>query len=149
MTPNSKFSERTSVAAVINPTSQAPGTQSSGWISMSAFHQVAAILSVGAFGASATVDAKFQQATDTSGTGAKDISPAKAITQLLAAGGNNRQVIVEVRDTELDTANGFSCVQFSCTVATLATLTSAVVLGTIAIFEPASVFNPAAVAQVV
>ena len=51
-------------------------------------------------------------------TGAKDFSPAKAITQLLAAGGNNRQVIIEARDTELDVNAGFAYVRLSITVGT-------------------------------
>lgn len=143
---NSKFYERNAVAAVINPASQGAGTVSSGWISMAAYHQLCAVGLVGAFGASATVDAKLQQAQDSSGTGAKDIT-GKAITQLLAAGGNNKQFSLEVRDTELDANNGFGYVQFSMTVGTAATLVSGVVFGALPQYMPASAFEGASVVQ--
>lgn len=148
MTPNSKFFERNAIAAVISPVSQGAGTAVSGWIPMAQYHEIAAVLAVGVFGASATVDCKFQQATDSSGTGAKDIT-GKSITQLLAAGGNNRQAVVTVRDTDMDTNNGFTHVQFSVTVGTAATLISGVVLGAVPLYSPASSFNPASVAQLV
>ena len=143
---NTKFFERNAVVAAINPASQAAGTAVSGWISMSAFHQIAAIGLVGVFGSSATVDAKWQQAQDGSGTGAKDVT-GKAITQLLAAGGNNRQFTAELRDTELDANNGFGYVQFSMTVGTAATLIGGVVIGTLPQFQPGSLFDATSVAQ--
>jgi hypothetical protein len=94
------------------------------------------------------VDAKLQQATDSTGTGAKDI-PGKAIVQLLAAGGNNRQALIEVRDTELDVNNGYAFVRLSVTVASAASLVQAVVIGHNPIFVPGSGFNQAGVAQIV
>jgi hypothetical protein len=146
MLTNTKFYERNALVAAINPASQSAGTASSGWISMSAFHQMVAVGLVGVFGASATVDAKWQQATDSSGTNAKDIAN-KSITQLVAAGGNNRQFTLEVRDTDLDTNNGFGYVQFSMTVGTAATLIGAAVLGTSPEYLPASAFDATSVAQ--
>lgn len=95
-----------------------------------------------------TVDAKLQQATDSGGTGAKDVT-GKAITQLLAAGGNNRQAIIEARDTDLDVNNGFAYVRLSITVGTAASLIQALLLGTNPIFVPASAFKQAGVAQMV
>jgi hypothetical protein len=143
---NTKFYERNAIAAVINPASQAAGTVSSGWISMAAYHQLCAVGLVGAFGASATVDAKLQQAQDSSGAGAKDIT-GKAITQMLAAGGNNKQFTIEVRDTELDANNGFGYVQFSMTVGTAATLVGGAVFGTLPQFMPGSAFDASSVVQ--
>ena len=148
MNPNLKFAERTAVLASIDAASQAAGTVVSGWVSMALVHSVAALLKVGVFGASATVDAKLQQAQDNAGTGAKDIT-GKAITQLLAAGGNNRQAIIEVRDTELDVPNGYSYVRLSVTVGTAATLLDATVFGANPIYIPASSINQAGVAQLV
>jgi hypothetical protein len=145
-TVNTKFAERNAQLATINPASQAAGTAVSGWVSMANVEQVVALIKVGVFGASATVDAKFQQATSAAGAGAKDIT-GKAITQLLAAGGNNRQAWLEVRDNELDTNNGFAFVQLSITVGTAATLIAADVLGTLPRFFPASTLNAASVAQ--
>ena len=143
---NTKFYERNAIAAVINPASQAAGTATSGWISMAAYHQLCAVGMVGVFGGSATVDAKLQQAQDSSGTGAKDIT-GKAIVQMLAAGGNNKQFTIEVRDTELDSNNGFGYVQLSITVGTAATLIGATVFGAIPQYMPANAFDAASVLQ--
>lgn len=148
MFPNAKGSEQIAVLATINPASQGAGTTNSGWVSMANVHRVMALIEVGTFGASATVDAKVQQAQDTSGTGAKDIT-GKALTQMLAAGGDNKQAIINVEAQELDVANGFDCVQLSVTVGTAATGTSAVVLGVNPRFATADALNQAGVAQIV
>lgn len=148
MFPNAKGSEQIAVLATINPASQGAGTANSGWVSMANVHRVMALIEVGTFGASATVDAKVQQAQDTSGTGAKDIT-GKALAQMLAAGGNNKQAIINVEAQELDVANGFDCVQLSVTVGTAATGTSAVVLGVNPRFATADALNQAGVAQIV
>lgn len=148
MNPNIKFAERTAVLATIDPVSQGAGTVSTGWVSMGQLHSMAALIGVGAMTASSTVDAKLQQATDSSGTGVKDIT-GKAITQLLAAGGNNRQAIIEVRDTDLDANNGFAYVRLSITVAAAASLIKADLLGTNPIYMPASSLNQAGVVQLV
>ena len=147
MFPNAKGSELVAVLATISPVSQGAGTANSGWVSMADF-EIMGVVDVGVFGASATVDAKFQQAQDSSGTGAKDIT-GKAITQLLAAGGNNKQAIINVRGSELDVNNGFNYVQLSVTVGTAATLISAHVFGVNPNFATADAFNPASVAQIV
>lgn len=132
---NIKPTDHVAVLASINPSSQAAGTATSGWVSLADFRRALCEIDVGAFGASATVDAKVQQATDTSGTSAKDVSN-KAITQLLAAGGNNRQALINIAVDELDLANGFSCIQLSITVGTAATLTAGRILGFTPRFAP-------------
>ena len=145
---NSRFSERNAILATINPASQGVGTANSGWIPVALFHQIVALISIGAFGASATVDAKFQQATNGSGAGAKDIT-GKALTQLLAAGGNNRQAMIEIRPDDLDTNAGYTHVQFSITVGTAATLIQAFIVGSLPRFQTAADRNAASVAQIV
>lgn len=147
MLPNNKISEAQAVLANIAPISQGVGTAVSGWVSIKNAQMILAIISVGVFGASATVDAKFQQATSAAGAGAKDVT-GKAITQLLAAGGNNRLAEINVRPQDLDTNGGFSFVQLSVTVGTAATLISAEVLASTR-YLPASDLNSAAVAQIV
>ena len=122
-------SSRLGLVDVINPSSQAAGTATTGWISMASVGAVLAAIQVGALGASATVDAKFQQATSAAGAGAKDIT-GKAITQLTKAGtDDNKQVLMSVRAEDLDFNNGFTHVRLSMTVATAACLTSAMVFG--------------------
>jgi hypothetical protein len=134
MGPNQKPTDGFAQLATINPVSTAT-TVTSGWFSLANFQRALGEIDVGAFGASATVDAKFQQAQDGSGTGAKDIT-GKAITQLLAAGGNNRQAFINVADQDLDTTNGFTFVQLSITVGTAATLVAGSVKGFVPRYEP-------------
>jgi hypothetical protein len=145
---NIKGSELVAVMGAINPSAQAAGAATSGWLSMAQFQKLVALVQVGTFGASATVDAKIQQATDSSGTGAKDVT-GKAIVQMLAAGGNNVQAEINLDAAELDVNNGFSYVQLSVTVGTAATGTAALVLGIAPRFLPGSDFNNASVAQIV
>lgn len=147
MIPNQKISEALSVLATIDPISQGAGTAGTGWVAVANYHQFLALIDVGVFGASATVDSKIQQATDSSGTGAKDIT-GKAITQLVAAGGNNRQAMINFRAEDLDTNNSFTYVKLSVTVGTAATLIQATLLGA-ARFQDASATNQAGIAQVV
>lgn len=146
-TANQKISEGLAVLATVDPVSTAT-TVTTGWVDQSVFFFVMALISVGAFGASATVDAKLQQATDNSGTGVKDIT-GKAITQLLAAGGNNRQAIINMKEADLDTEGGFRFVRLSITVGTAASLVSAALLGGVPRFSPANTYNQAGVAQIV
>lgn len=146
MFTNQKPSEALGLLATIDPVSQGAATVTTGWVDQSIYLAVLAIISVGAFGASATVDAKLQQATDSGGTGVKDIT-GKSITQLLAAGGNNRQAMINMKEADLDTEGGFRYVRLSITVGTAATLIAAQLYGAIPRFMPAA--NQAGVAQVV
>lgn len=145
---NVKGSELIAVMGTIAPSSQAAGAASSGWLPMAQFQKVMALIQAGTFGASATVDAKLQQAQDATGTGAKDVA-GKAIVQMLAAGGNNVQAEINLDAAELDVNNGFAFVQLSITVGTAATGTAGVVVGIAPRFLPASDFNNASVAQIV
>ncbi|MFZ5719208.1 MAG: hypothetical protein ACOY5Y_07040 [Pseudomonadota bacterium] len=121
-------SQRAAVVGVVNPQS-ATTVQTSGWIDASTFHKFMAIISVGAIAASGTVDAKLEQATASDGTGAKDVT-GKAITQLTDAGtDDNKQVIINLKQTDLDFANDFQFFRLSITPATAAALISGVVLG--------------------
>ena len=148
MTPNAKPSEHLALLATIDPVSSS-GANNSGWVDMKNWHAMLAVIGVGAMTATGTVDAKLQQASDSSGTGAKDIT-GKAITQLLAAGGNNRQAMINVRATDLDTLNGFEFVRLVITAATAASLLRGDLYGHYPRFEPAdSGYNQAGVAQVV
>jgi hypothetical protein len=115
---------------------------------MGNFNSVCARLRVGVMSAGSTVDAKLQQATDSSGTGAKGI-PGKAIVQPLAAGSNHRQPLIEVRDTDLDVNNGYAFVRLLVTVASAASLIQAAVVGHNPVFVPSSGFNQASVLQIV
>lgn len=148
MSLNVKPTEQVAILAGLNPASQAAGTANSGWVLMSQFQKLLALVQVGVFGASATVDAKLQQATSSGGAGAKDIT-GKALTQLLAAGGNNVQAEINLDAQELDVNGGFEYVQLSITVGTAATVIGGALIGFGARLAPASDFNNASVAQIV
>ena len=148
MFPNAKGSELFSVLATIDPASQAVGTLTTGWISAGNHHSLLALVQSGVLGTGATLDAKLQQATDASGTGAKDVT-GKAITQIVKATGDNKQSLINLRPDDLDVTNGYAFVRLSLTVAVAASLTAAQLLGFNPRFAPGDASNQAAVAQVV
>lgn len=126
---NALASELAAVIGNIDPDAYAAGTVTTGWIDASTFHQFMAIVQAGDLGVSATLDAKLEQASDGSGTGAKDVT-SKAITQLTQAGtDSNKQAIINLRPEELDIANGFNHFRLSMTVAVATSDAGAVVLG--------------------
>ena len=148
MFPNAKGSELFSIVATIDPASVAVGTVTTSWVSVANFHALVASIQTGALGTSATLDAKLQQALDSSGTSAKDIT-GKAITQIVKATGDNKQALINVKPEELDTVNGFGFVRLSITVGTAASLAGAQILGVNPRYASADALNQAAVAQIV
>ena len=147
MQPNQKISEGIAVLATIDPVLQGIGTVSTGWISVANMLQILALVDVGVFGAAATVDANLVQATDSVGTGSKAIA-GKAIVQMLAAGGNNKQVLINLRPTDLDTTNNFNYVRLNVVVAAAATQVSAAVVA-VPRYEDASLLNQVGVTQII
>lgn len=100
----------------ISPDSHAPGTLVTDWQSIDRFPVIQAAILSGDLGSSGTLDAKLEQAQNSSGGGAKDIA-GKSITQLTqSGGGSNQQVLIRCRADELDTAGGFSYVRLSLTI---------------------------------
>jgi hypothetical protein len=148
MNPNIIPSNRGVLVGVIDPDLNAAGTLTTAWVNMGLFETIQAIILAGALGTNATLDAKLEQATDSSGTGAKDIS-GKAITQLTQAGTDesDQQAIINCRSDELDVANNFAYVRLSMTVAVASSDSCAVVLGHDARYQPAA--DAASVAEVV
>lgn len=146
-TLNQKISESVGILATINPASQAAGTVTTGWVDQSVFFFMMALVQTGVLGAGATVDAKLEQATDSSGTGAKDVA-GKAITQIVKASGDNKQALINMKEADLDTEGGFRFVRLSLTVSTAASLVSASLIGGAPRFQPASSYNQAGVVQI-
>lgn len=136
--PTIRPSDRAPLMKVLDPVSQAAATVTTGWVSMADFNSAMALLMVGALGVSGTVDAKLQQATDSSGTGVKDIT-GKAITQLTQAGtDSNKQVVINCHAEELDVDGGFNHVRLSVTVGVAASLIAAGIFGFDARYAPAA-----------
>lgn len=114
----SHFSEEVAVVDVIDPDNYGTGNQTGSWVSAKDFQKYGAVVYAGDLGASATIDAKVQQATDSSGTSNKDI-PNSSITQLTKADSDdNQQVVIEFRPEDLDVAGGFDHVRIEFTVGT-------------------------------
>jgi hypothetical protein len=130
MQGNLNPSVRAALGGFIAPAQAGVGTVTTGWVDMRKFFAALGVLNVGVIGAGGTVDAKVQQATDANGTGAKDV-PGLAITQLLKAGGDNRQVAINIRPEDMDKA-GYRFARLSVTVGTASTFLSASLLG----FDP-------------
>lgn len=148
MFPNSQASEMLALLATLDPASQAAGVVSSGWVSVANHLDFLAVVQTGVLGTSATVDAKLQQALDSSGTGAKDIT-GKSITQIVKATGDNKQALINLKPEELDIVNGFGFVRVTMTVSVAASITAAQLLGVNPRYAPADAGNQAAVIQVV
>ena len=128
---NQRISDQVVLAATIDPDAYGTGAQNSDWVDMGNFEAILATVYAGTLGASATLDAKLQQATDGSGAGAKDIT-GKAITQLVKATDDDKQAIIECRSEELDVANSFTHVRLVVTVGTAASDASATIHGVVA-----------------
>ena len=147
MDMNVKPSEFLALLATINPSLQAVGSLTTGWIPMGNVHSLLAIIATGTLGASATVDANLQQAQDATGTGAKPLT-GKAITTIPAATGNNSQALINLQAQELDVNNGYGFVELTITVGVAASETAGILLGASTRYEPASAFNAASVSQI-
>lgn len=133
MNSNVKPSDRVAIVGTIDPDVTTASTVTTGWVDMKNFGAVMAVIMAGTLGSSATIDAKLEQATDGSGTGAKDIA-GKAIGQLTQAGTNDsdKQAVINCFAEELDLANDFTHVRLSLTVGTATSDAGAVLLG----FDP-------------
>jgi hypothetical protein len=129
MNSNLLASARAAVVGIIDPDAYAAGTYTTGWIDMQDWYSLLAIVAVGDMVATATLNAKFQQASDSGGTGAKDVTGA-AITALTQAGtDDNKQALINLDQGSLDFNNGFRYVRLSVTLGTAGADAAAFVLG--------------------
>jgi hypothetical protein len=144
MWPNLKPSQRAAIVGSIDPQS-ATTAKSTGWIDASQFQNFMALIAIGAITSTGTDDAKIQQAQDSSGTGAKDIT-GKAITQVTAG---SVQTLINVKQDDLDVNGGFGFIRLTVTPATAASLIAAVVLGFDPRYSPADGYAAATQTQIV
>lgn len=147
--PNILPSEQLAVLEVIDADAYTANTYTTGWIDMSTVEAILACIAVGDLGTNATVDAKLEQATDSGGSGAKDIT-GKAITQLTDAGSDsNKQALINCRANELDVNNNFTHARLSVTVAVATSDAAAFVLGMYPRYGYADGLNAASVDETV
>lgn len=144
-----KGTEQCAIVGVIDPDVTTASTVVTDYADAGLFEALVGVVLAGTLGSSATVDAKLVQATDSSGTGAKDIT-GKAITQLTEAGtDSDKQALINVRAEELDVANSFTHVALSVTVGTATSDLGAVLLGLNPRMGPASDNDLASVDEIV
>jgi hypothetical protein len=138
------------VVDVIDPDATAAGAVNGSWVSAADFSSFMAIVMAGTLGASATLDFKIEQATDASGTGAKDIT-GKAVTQITQGGTNqsDTQAIVEFCGEDLDVDNDFTHVRMVMTVGAATSDAGAVLMGLDARYGPASDRDAASVGEII
>lgn len=144
-------SDRAAVVATIDPDVLTATTHDSDWVDMSKFERIMAIAMVGTLGEGAEFDAKLQQASDSSGTGAKDIT-GKAITQWTedtSPVSEDKQAVINCRADELDVTNGFTHARLRITVGTASSDGGAVILGFDARQQPASDNDLSSVAEII
>ena len=76
-----KLFENVKYNADISPGIQVVGVVNGAWIDMQNFHEATFVIQTGTLGASGTINAKIEEATDDIGTGASDIA-AKFISTI-------------------------------------------------------------------
>lgn len=140
-----KLSQQLAFIGQYNPASVAASTVLTASIDMAKYRRLLFIIQCGVLGASATIDAKVQQAA-TSGGSYTDLSPTKAITQLVKASNDNSVVLIDLAAEELTQGQRF--VKLSVTVGTAASIFGVVVLGSDGRYHPQG-DNLAAVVQTV
>lgn len=142
-------SENVALASVIAPGALTAGAKNSGWIDLALYQQLCAILSFGVFGASGTADGKWQVADDSSGTNPVDVTGGNgALTQVLKAGGDNKQVIHNL-DANKITNTGKRFARYVMTIGTATSDAAGIILGFQARHLPATDNDSANVVQVV
>lgn len=145
MFPNALGSELAAIVGVIDPDAYTNAAYESGYVDMSKFESLMAIVMVGDMVSSSTVDFKLQSAV--AATGGADIS-GKSITQLTKAGtDDNKQAIINLRRDEL--TEGHRYVKAVMTVGTAASDSGAILIGLNPRNAPASDNDIAAVDEIV
>ena len=148
MNANALPSERVAVLGTVDPDVLTAAAHTSDYVDAGNFESIVAVIMAGTLGTCATLDAKLVQATDSSGTGSKDIT-GKAITQLVKATDDDKQAVINVRSEELDLANSFTHVALTITVGTASSDGGGVLLGMNPRFGPASDNDLSTVAEIV
>jgi len=129
-------------AAPVHAQSASVGTADTGGVDLQKFRRAIFILNVGVFGSSATVDMKLQESTDNSSF--TDLAGTNvAITQLAAAGGNNKLASLEVRADQITKRY----VRARVTIGTAATVLQCLALGGAAVAKPGNANDVAAVVE--
>ena len=131
-------------ASPVVPQTLNNSTQKTGGVDMNKFHRALFVVTVGSVAAGGSLSAKLQESVDTTDGNFTDVSGG-AITQLLAAGGDNRSAILEIDAAKLTAGKKYTRVKV--TVGTAASLVTAFALGVDPVQKPGSQNNDTSVAQ--
>lgn len=143
-----KSYENIALLGVVSPVSQGAGTVNTTVIDTSLFEKILFIVKTGVLGTSATVDFDVK-ADSTSGGSFTTSVTGKAITQLVKATDDSKQVLVEVDANALRAQNtNFRYLRGTVTVGTAASLVDVTVLGFSCTYCQASQFNLASVKEI-
>jgi hypothetical protein len=121
MNVSSNASDLISYQGLIEPVAGS-STYVTGWVYGGSADAFSALVTAGAV--TGTVDAKIEQASDSSGTGAKDLTGSD-ITQLTAAG----SALIQFKPGDLDNANDFTHVRLSVTTSNAADVAAGALIG--------------------
>ncbi|HEX9810635.1 MAG TPA: hypothetical protein VGA88_00910 [Burkholderiales bacterium] len=122
-------SEQAALVATVDPDALTATDHTSDWVDMGKFESILAIVLLGDLGAEAEVTAKLEQATDSDGTGAKDITGKAITTATHSPPDSDKQMLINCRAEELDLDNSFRYVRLSMTVATATSDGAGLILG--------------------
>ena len=144
-------SDRVAVVGAIKPDAHVAAAYTSGWVPAKNFARFMAIFGWGTLGAGATIAGIIQQATDSSGTGAKAVTGAAitTATQAVSPADDEQQAIINLNTEDLDTANGFDYIRLSMTVGVNTSDAMAILLGLDPRYGPASDNDASTVKEIV
>lgn len=145
MFPNALGSELAAIVGIIDPDAYTNGAYETGYVDMSKFESLMAIVMVGDMVSTSTVNFKLQSAV--AAMGGADIA-GKAITALTQAGtDDNKQAIINLRREEMP--EGHRYVKAVMTVGAAASDSGAILIGLNPRQAPASDNDLAAVDEII
>lgn len=106
-------SEQAAIVATIDPDAYAASSYTSDYVDTEYWHQLMGVVYTGILGGTGTINAKFMQATSSTGAGAVTVA-GKAITQM-TTGDNDKQAVINLKTDELNVAGGFKWVALKVT----------------------------------
>jgi len=140
------MSQQNAVVATIDPDAYTAATYTTDGVDMDVFPQCIFIVMVGDMETGSTVDFSITRSTDNSTFVA--MSPAKAITQLTAAGtDDDKQVVIHVDAAEL--GDGYRYCQGSLVIADAASDAAVVAIADHSRYKPATDYDLASVDEIV
>lgn len=122
-----KPTEEILLLSSIDPDNQSAGTVTGDWVKCDKFDQYLAVFNIGVMTSTGTCIFSVQQATDNSGTSAKAVKTATTLTE--AGTDSDKQVLMSIKDSDLDIAGGFLWIAPRAVTATAASYVCANIFG--------------------